>query len=185
MPQVRCVRCAQRCCCERVFTGWVQPGRRRCSRSRHLARASATSHSTSIRLRSCVSGLMVSTPSAPITVSGVRGTYLGRPVGGTVRADLCRAAPGHRLRPDLGGVFGALDRAGLDADFRDSARRMLERQTSCLAFFAANSDPEWAPSTGSPRAQVRCFASPCRRLRKPSWSANWGVIYRMTRTSPM
>ena len=46
--------------------------------------------------------------------------------------------------PSLGGVFGALDRAGLDADFRDKARHMLGRQTSCLAFLAVNGDPELA-----------------------------------------
>jgi len=52
--------------------------------------------------------------------------------------------PGVAYGPNLGGVFGALDRAGLDAGFRARARGMLGRQTSCLAFLALSGDPEVA-----------------------------------------
>ena len=52
--------------------------------------------------------------------------------------------PGTAYGPNVGGVFGALDRAGLDADFRARVRVILGRQTSCLAFLALSGDPEVA-----------------------------------------
>jgi hypothetical protein len=41
----------------------------------------------------------------------------------------------------VGGVFGALDRAGLDADFRARMRDVLCPGCSGLAFFAIDMDP--------------------------------------------
>ena len=65
-------------------------------------------------------------------------------MGGTLELIFAVPLPGTAYGPNLGGVFGALDRAGLDADFRDKARHMLGRKTSCLAFFVLNGDPELA-----------------------------------------
>jgi uncharacterized membrane protein len=42
----------------------------------------------------------------------------------------------------VGSMFGALDRAGLDADVRARMREMLVPRTSGLAFFAIEMDPE-------------------------------------------
>jgi uncharacterized membrane protein len=43
--------------------------------------------------------------------------------------------------PSLGAVFGTLDRAGLDADFRGRVRSALGSGTSGLAFFVVEVDP--------------------------------------------
>jgi len=76
--------------------------------------------------------------------SGVRRTYSGVLWGALFELIFVVPLPGAAYGPSLGGIFGALDRAGLDADFRDRARRMLGRETSCLAFLAVNGDPELA-----------------------------------------
>jgi uncharacterized membrane protein len=54
--------------------------------------------------------------------------------------------PGRAYGPSLGGVFGLLDRAGLDADFCARVRAILVGGTSGLAFLAAHVDPEPALS---------------------------------------
>jgi uncharacterized membrane protein len=43
---------------------------------------------------------------------------------------------------NLGGLFGAIDRAGLDADFRDRVRCALGRGCSGLGLIATNWEPE-------------------------------------------
>jgi uncharacterized membrane protein len=72
--------------------------------------------------------------------------------------------PGTAYGPNLGGVFGALDRAGLDADFRARVRVMLGRQTSCLAFLAMSGDPEVALQRLSmhPSSVLRVSMSPAQ-----------------------
>jgi uncharacterized membrane protein len=50
--------------------------------------------------------------------------------------------PGVAYGASVGGVFGALDRAGLDADFRERMRDVLGPGTSGLAFFGIDMDPE-------------------------------------------
>ena len=75
---------------------------------------------------------------------GVRRTSSGVLWGALFELIFAVPLPGTAYGPNLGGVFGALDRAGLDADFRDKARHMLGRKTSCLAFFVVNGDPELA-----------------------------------------
>ncbi len=42
----------------------------------------------------------------------------------------------------MGGLFGAIDRAGLDADFRESMRSVLGPRSSGLAVIASGWDPE-------------------------------------------
>jgi uncharacterized membrane protein len=42
----------------------------------------------------------------------------------------------------LGGLFGAIDRAGLDAEFRSSVRKSLSPPSSGLAVIASGWDPE-------------------------------------------
>jgi uncharacterized membrane protein len=42
----------------------------------------------------------------------------------------------------LGGLFGAIDRAGLDAEFRARVRAVLRNQTSGLALIATGWDPQ-------------------------------------------
>jgi uncharacterized membrane protein len=43
---------------------------------------------------------------------------------------------------NLGGLFGAIDRAGLDAEFRGQVRRALRSRTSGLAVIATGWNPE-------------------------------------------
>ncbi|MBV9582340.1 MAG: DUF1269 domain-containing protein [Chloroflexi bacterium] len=43
---------------------------------------------------------------------------------------------------NLGGLFGAIDRAGLDADFRTRVRAALGSRSSGLALIATGWDPE-------------------------------------------
>ena len=49
-------------------------------------------------------------------------------------------APPSTYGVSLGALFGVLDRAGLDASFRDQAREALARDTSGLGFFAVDSN---------------------------------------------
>jgi uncharacterized membrane protein len=51
-------------------------------------------------------------------------------------------AAGTAYGSSLGGLFGAIDRAGLDAGFRSRARDALGCQTSGLAIIAAHWNPE-------------------------------------------
>jgi uncharacterized membrane protein len=50
--------------------------------------------------------------------------------------------PGTAYGPNLGGLFGAIDRAGLDEDFRTQVRATLRRPGSGLTFMATDWDPE-------------------------------------------
>jgi uncharacterized membrane protein len=51
-------------------------------------------------------------------------------------------ASGIAYGSNLGGLFGAIDRAGLDAEFRASIREALGPRSSCLAVIATGWDPE-------------------------------------------
>jgi uncharacterized membrane protein len=51
-------------------------------------------------------------------------------------------SPGTAYGPNLGGLFGIIDRAGLDADFRARVRAALRRPGSGLSFLATNWRPE-------------------------------------------
>jgi len=50
--------------------------------------------------------------------------------------------PGTAYSSSLGSVFGALDRAGVDADVRARIRALLGPGTSGLAFYESRMDPE-------------------------------------------
>jgi len=66
-------------------------------------------------------------------------------------------APGTTYGSALGGLFGAIDRAGLDAGFRTHVRAALEHQSSGLAVIATGWDPALVLSDFflRPRAIVR------------------------------
>lgn len=50
--------------------------------------------------------------------------------------------PGTAYGPNLGGLFGAIDRAGLDEEFRAQVRHTLRRPGSGLTFLATNWEPD-------------------------------------------
>jgi uncharacterized membrane protein len=67
--------------------------------------------------------------------------------------------PGTAYGSNLGGLFGAIDRAGLDAEFRTEVRDVLRDGSSGLAVIATTWNPEQALTqfAAAPRSILQTF----------------------------
>jgi uncharacterized membrane protein len=83
-------------------------------------------------------GFSVTTNDRP----GVHGSFLGVFFEALFGLIFLVPSPGTAYGPNLGGLFGIIDRAGLDNDFRAHVRAALPRPGSGLTFLATNWRPE-------------------------------------------